>query len=84
MKENVFGPEEWSELTSFIKGLGSHLPHDKANWIWNCYNRIQRTNERTPCTCSSSGQLWAKAVKTIEAYIKEMEEQPYGQKQNVE
>lgn len=75
MKQDKFTQEEWEELTSFIKSLKSHIPTDKASYVWNTFNKITGNNERTPCTCSSAGHHWARAVREIETYIRSVEEQ---------
>lgn len=73
MKQELFSEEEWLELTSFIKSLGSHIPTEKASYVWNTFNKITGKNERQPCTCASSGQHWARAVREIEAFIRSVE-----------
>jgi hypothetical protein len=65
-----FTDSEFNELKTFMKGLGSYLPQDKASWIWSSYNTIKGTSEREPCMCPSSSKLWANAVREIEAFIK--------------
>jgi hypothetical protein len=66
----IFSPQEWNDLKDFMKGLGSYLPNDKTNYIWDSYRRITKSTEKQPCSCPSSGKLWARAIKEIEAYIK--------------
>lgn len=73
MKQDKFTQDEWNELTSFMKTLGSYIPNDKASYVWNTFNTITGKNERQPCMCPSSSGTWARAVKDIESYIRSVE-----------
>jgi hypothetical protein len=41
--------------------------------IWTSYGKIAGNVGGQPCTCASSGGLWAGAIKTIRDYIKSVE-----------
>ena len=70
MKENLFTEEELVKLKETMEGIGSYLPTDKTGYIWSNYVKINGKNESQPCTCKSSGRLWAKAIDTIRDYLK--------------
>ncbi len=57
--------DEFIELDKFINSLGSYLPDDKATYVWNNFNRLRGENEPQPCTCSSSGAHWKRAVNYL-------------------
>jgi len=69
MKE-LFTEEELVKLKETMEGIGSYLPTDKTSYIWSNYIKITGKPEPTPCTCKSSGRLWAKAIDTIRDYLK--------------
>jgi len=70
MKENLFTEEELKQLRETMEEIGAYLPTDKTGYIWSNYIKINGKSEPTPCTCKSSGKLWAKAVETIREYLK--------------
>lgn len=69
-QELKFSNEELTKLKEFMGTIGSYLPTDKTNYIWNSYLKITGKPEPQPCTCPSSGKLWGKAIETINNYIK--------------
>lgn len=69
--DNLYTNEEFSSLKQTLEAIGNYLPEDKAPYIWENYQKIQNTTEPRPCTCSSSGALWLKAVSVIRNYINE-------------
>lgn len=68
-----FSEEELEQLKSTMAGIGSYLPTNKTGYIWSTYKKIVGTNEPQPCTCKSSASLWAKAVQTINDFLKKLE-----------
>jgi hypothetical protein len=62
--------EQLKELKETLSGIGSHLPENKAGYIWNTFNHIRKENERQPCTCGSAGAHWKRAVDFLHDYIK--------------
>ena len=72
MTQDLFTQEEFTELKTFIEGLGSYLPTDKTHYIWSTYVKIKGKPEPKPCSCPSSGKLWKKAIDTIRDYIKQV------------
>lgn len=62
--------EQLKELKETLSGIGSHLPENKANYIWNTFNHIRNENERQPCMCGSAGAHWKRAVDFLNDYIK--------------
>jgi hypothetical protein len=70
MAQDKFTEEQFIELKAFLKELRA-LPKDKMAYIWSSYLTVTGTRENQPCGCKSSGGLWAKAVETLNNYIKE-------------
>lgn len=68
--ESLYSEEELKQLRETIDSIGSYLPTDKTSYIWSNYVKINGKNEAQPCTCKSSGRLWAKAIETIRDYLK--------------
>ena len=74
MKQDKFTEEQFEKLKYEMSHIGSHLPEHLTGLIWSSYVQIKGKPEPQPCTCASSGGLWAGAVQTIRDYIKSVEE----------
>lgn len=72
--ESLFSKEELAELKKTMEGIGNYLPTDKTSYIWSNYVKIIGKQEPRPCTCKSSGKLWAKAINTIREYLKKLDD----------
>lgn len=66
---NLYTKEEFDTLKQTLEGIGNYLPDDKIGYIWSNYQKIAKTTENQPCTCSSAAGLWKKSVDTIRNYI---------------
>jgi hypothetical protein len=67
-----FTDMEFIEIKNQMATFGSYLPEEKMGWLWSkCTLLRGNTKEPQPCGCKSSGGLWAKAVETLNNYIKE-------------
>jgi hypothetical protein len=76
MRENIIvhlTDDELKELKEFLSTLKDYMPEDKAPYVWDLFNRLRGENENRPCTCSSSGALWGRAIQYLRDYIKERE-----------
>lgn len=74
MEENKYHPltaEEFNELAEFILNLGGYLADNKAGYVWSNFNRVRGENEPQPCTCSSSGAHWKRAVDHLYRWVKD-------------
>ena len=69
MKQNIYTQEEFDKLKDTINSITTHIPSDKASYIWDNYLKIQGKREPRPCTCASSAKHWRKAVEVIRNYI---------------
>ena len=69
--ENKFTEEEFNTLKQMMSEITTHLPEHYVGQIWSAYVKITAQPQPQPCTCASSGGLWANAVKTIREYINE-------------
>jgi len=65
-----FNEEEIRVIKERMSKITSHIPNNQENWLCDTYNRIKGTNEKQPCSCGSSGNLWKKGVDTINVFLK--------------
>jgi len=65
--------EEFQQLKEHLDGVRSHLPEHLMNPFWNWCNRIRGERVNQPCSCRSSGGLWAGCVDTLRKFVKERE-----------
>lgn len=68
---NTYTEEELQELREVVNSITTHIPKDKAGYIWNNYQRIADTREPRPCNCGSAAKHWRKAVETIRQFLNE-------------
>lgn len=68
--DKLYTNEEFKELVQFAASITSHIPENKAGYVWHNYRKISGSNENSPCMCGSSAGLWRKAMETIREYIK--------------
>ncbi|CAB4215401.1 hypothetical protein UFOVP1475_13 [uncultured Caudovirales phage] len=71
---NKFHPltaEEFDELDKTISQIGAYLPENKANYIWNNFNKLRDAVEPQPCTCASSGNHWKRAMDYLWNWVKD-------------
>ena len=70
MATNLYTDSEIKEMRDFLNSITTHIPEDKAGYVWNSYKKINNTNENQPCTCGSAAQHWRKAIDSMKNYIK--------------
>tara|TARA_R110000868_G_scaffold133271_2_gene344786 strand:+ start:143 stop:379 length:237 start_codon:yes stop_codon:yes gene_type:complete len=70
----LYTKDDFNQLVVILEGISTHIPTDKADYIWSNYQKIANTTEGKPCSCGSSGGLWIKSVNTINEYIKNNKE----------
>lgn len=61
--------EEITELKQKMASVGSYLPKELTGYVWNNYKKISGSKEPQPCNCPSSGNLWRKALTTINEFL---------------
>jgi len=66
----LYTNEEFIELVEFAASISTHIPENKAGYVWHNYKKISGSNENQPCMCGSSAGLWRKAMDGIREYIK--------------
>jgi UDP-N-acetylenolpyruvoylglucosamine reductase len=54
--------QEFQELDATVSSLGTHLPENKAGYVWNNFNKLRNEREPQPCMCGSAGAHWKRAV----------------------
>jgi hypothetical protein len=62
-------PHEWEQAKQIVAETKSSIPKHLADTVWYLYNKIKGTNERQPCTCASSGNLWGTAYTTVKDFV---------------
>ena len=67
---NELTEEEFTQLKEFVQSLGAYLPEDKAPYIWDMFVRLNGVHENRPCTCSSAGGHWKRAIDFLLNYVK--------------
>jgi len=66
----LYTNEEFIELVEFAASISTHIPENKAGYVWHNYKKISGSNENKPCLCGSSAGHWRKAMDAIREYIK--------------
>ena len=67
--KQVHTDEEYLILVSIVNSITTHIPKDKAGYIWSNFNKVSNSNEPQPCTCPSSGKHWKRAIDTLREYV---------------
>lgn len=67
-----FSYEEFQIIKAEMAAIGVYLPSDVGaqRKIWENCTRIRGKSEPTPCSCKSSGGLWARCIDDIREFIK--------------
>lgn len=61
--------QEFNELKQLVDSITTRIPHEKAGYIWNMFNRLRKENEPQPCTCKSSVGHWVRAIDFLRNYV---------------
>jgi hypothetical protein len=69
MIQEIFTPEEWSNLKGVMGTITHHIPENQMGLVWNSYQRIQKVNTPQPCSCPGSAKHWIEAVNVINTFI---------------
>lgn len=73
MTQDIFTPEEFTNLKSVMASIHHNIPEQYMGLVWNSYQRIQKTNAKQPCSCQSTAKYWIEAVNVIRNFIKEQD-----------
>ena len=67
-----FTYEEFQIIKAEMEVIGNYLPSDVGaqRKIWENCTRIRGKAENQPCSCRSSGGLWARCIDDIKGFIK--------------
>lgn len=71
MNQEIFTPEEYTNLKNVMGTITHHIPENQMGLIWNSFQRIQKVNTPQPCGCPGSAKYWVEAVNVINDYIKQ-------------
>jgi hypothetical protein len=75
--ESKYAPlnlEEFQQLKTHLEGIKSFLPEHLMGPFWSWCNRIRGEKINQPCSCKSSGGLWADCVDTLRKFVRERSE----------
>ena len=75
--ESKYAPlnlEEFQQLRGHLEGIKSFLPEHLMGPFWSWCNRIRGEKIIQPCSCKSSGRLWADCVDTLRTFVRERSE----------
>ena len=72
-KYEPFTEEEFGIIKAEMDAIGLYLPSDAGaqRKIWENCTRIRGRAENQPCSCKSSGGLWARCIEDIRQFIKD-------------
>lgn len=73
MNQEIFTPEEWTNLKDVMKSIVHHIPENQMQLVWNAYQRIAKVNTVMPCDCPGLRKYWIEAVNVINDFIKQQE-----------
>lgn len=62
---------ELNELKEVLENITTHIPENKAVYVWDTYTKISGDKGPRPCMCSSAGKYWKAAVDELRNYIKD-------------
>jgi hypothetical protein len=71
MEQDIFTAEEWTNIKMIMNSIHHNIPEAVMGTVWNAYQRIEKTNTKQPCACSSAAKYWISAVEVIRNYIVE-------------
>jgi hypothetical protein len=69
--QEIFNPEEWTELKDTMNAIRDRIPENQMNRVWNAYQRISKDNSNMPCSCQSAARYWINAVNVINDFIRQ-------------
>jgi len=70
--ESKYAPftlEEFQEMQTRLDSIGNYLPEHQMNYMWIQCTKIRGKRENQPCSCRTSGKLWAKCIEDIRTFI---------------
>lgn len=69
--QEIFTPQEWTDIKNIMASIGHFIPEAHMGSVWNWYQRIGKHNQPQPCSCQSSARYWIEAVNTVNNFIKQ-------------
>ena len=75
MSQDIFTPEEYTNLKNVMGSITHHIPENQMGLVWNAYQRIEKVNTMQPCGCPGAAKYWVEAVNVIRNYITKQENQ---------
>ena len=73
MNQDIFTPEEYTNLKNVMRTITHHIPENQMGLIWNAYQRIAKVNTPQPCGCPGTAKYWREAVEVIQNFITNQE-----------
>jgi hypothetical protein len=75
--ESKYAPlnlEEFQQLKAQLESVKNYLPEHLMGAFWIWCNRIRGEKINQPCSCKSSGRLWADCVETLRTFVRDRSE----------
>jgi len=75
--ESKYAPlnlEQFQQLKTQLEGIKSFLPEHLMGQFWSWCNTIRGERTNQPCSCKSSGGLWADCVDTLRQFVRSKSE----------
>jgi hypothetical protein len=75
--ESKYAPlslEEFQSIKFQLEGVKNYLPEHLMGGFWSWCNRIRGEKINQPCSCKSSGGLWADCVDTLRKFVRDRSE----------
>jgi hypothetical protein len=72
--ESKYAPlnlEEFQQMKTHLEGVKNYLPEHLMGAFWSWCNRIRGEKVNQPCSCKSSGRLWADCVDTLRTFVRD-------------
>jgi hypothetical protein len=72
--ESKYAPmnlEQFQQLQAQLESVKNYLPENLMTAFWTWCNTIRGERINQPCSCKSSGRLWADCVDTLRQFVKE-------------
>jgi hypothetical protein len=74
VSESKYAPlnlEEFQSIKFQLEGVKNYLPEHLMAGFWSWCNRIRGEKINQPCSCKSSGRLWADCVETLRTFVRD-------------
>ena len=60
---------EWKEIKEGLDKIGSYIPIEMTDWVWDNYKRLSNSNEAKPCNCYMAAAHWKRAIGFLRDWV---------------